>query len=196
MKSIGHDYPKHLPAGVPCRQPTCQRWLTAQRGLPRRRSPLRPFPLPGDCHVAVAPRNDKLLGRVRRFIRFSIIKPRVHPYRIVIASEGVAISWKRNAAHEPAPAHLPAGVPCRQPTCQRWLTAQRGSPRRRSPLRPFPLPGDCHVAVAPRNDKLLGRVRRFVGIAIFKTARTRYVAGRGVPPYRRLRRESVLRKQN
>ena len=47
--------------------------------------------------VTPFPRNDKLHGRERRFIRIDVIKPNVHPYRLVIARSAkrdVAISRK------------------------------------------------------------------------------------------------------
>ena len=55
-------------------------------GRRRLRFPFREIPT-----VASFPRNDKLYGRERRFIRTDVIKTNVHPYRLVIESVCVAL---------------------------------------------------------------------------------------------------------
>ena len=111
-----------------------------------RQSPKRPFPLPARNIVASPlwlktvtcglflrhfvpprrasaiptvtpfPRNDRLLGRVGRFIRINIIKPSAHPYRLVIASE----AWQSRGNEMP-------------PTCPRGLRAPRRFTAEKSP---------------------------------------------------------------
>ena len=55
-------------------------------GRRRLRFPLREIPT-----VASFPRNDRLYGRERRLIRIDVIKPNVHPYRLVMESVCVAL---------------------------------------------------------------------------------------------------------
>ena len=99
--------------------------------------------------VTTFPRNDKLYGRARRFIRIIRIKSYVHPYHVVIASEGTAEAWQ--SPGRGTSATNPHGL--RAP---RWLTAEI-----------FPALETITSVHVMRRDE-------------------------GVPPYRRLRRESVM----
>ena len=133
-----------------------------------RQSPKRPFPLPArnivgplwlktvTCGlflrhfvpprrareiptVTPFPRNDRLLGRVGRFIRINIIKPSAHTYRLVIASE----AWQSRGNE------MPPTRP-RQPTCSRWFTAEK-SPAEETRTSVYELPQTlARAGSAPR----------------------------------------------
>ena len=124
--------------------------------------------------VVSLPRNDRLLGRVGRFIRINIIKPSAHPYRLVIASE----AWQSRGNE------MPPTRP-RQPTCSRWLTAEK-SPAEETRTNVYVMrrsEGEPpYRRLRSESDTIvISSVSREIPRGRNENKRTRYAAGRGRP---------------